>query len=199
MPRISAVVNGVTYVVGGWSSYELSRRKIEHEAATSFGAIGGVEKDSSILSPHRFPTNNEYIGDILYSARKQVMTPLLMALKTMKDNIQSLESTVQGGALESTAMPTFTAEQIADLINFLSTKGWFHNVKHLYKFGKALEDQTGILPDMPIVKVDPMKEKYIDPHNKKTKAAIAKKLVEIEVMLATFAEYIDKVNHCNER
>lgn len=220
MPRISTTVGGVTYVIGGWTSFELSRRQIEKAARDSLpnGVEGGDSEepsnnesdDASAQTPeknskHTYTghaksssghaknpsghavTNNEYLCSVIHSVRKQTVSPLKIALHALREKLRALERGVE----RSTAL-TVTPEQVGDLLEFLEKPTWPLHAKHLVKFKSALES-SGIVPDMPIMRVDPFKERYVDPFNPRTKKDMKRKLEEFEVLLAQMASYVDKV------
>jgi hypothetical protein len=194
MPRISATVAGVTYVIGGWTSFELSRRQIEKSARDSLpkaveaAAVGGSEDAKLSTSGARPVTNNEYLCSVLHSVRKQTQTPLKLALKGLRDRLRGLER----GREIIARTPTVTAEQVDDLLAFLDKPSWPLHAKHLVKFKDALAS-SGVAPDMPILRVEPFKERYVDPFNPRTKKDMRRKLEEFEVLLAQMASYVDKI------
>lgn len=193
MPRISATVAGVTYVIGGWTSFELSRRQIEKAARDSLPSsdktAGGSEDKHVKLSTNgaRPVTNNEYLCSVLHAVRKQTQTPLKIALKDLRDRLRAIEREISG----STAL-SVTPDQVDDLLAFLDKPSWPLHAKHLVKFKDALAS-SGITPDMPIMRVEPFKERYVDPFNPRTKKDMRRKLEEFEVLLAQMASYVDKV------
>jgi hypothetical protein len=228
MPRISTTVGGVTYVIGGWTSFELSRRQIEKAARDSLPneVEGGDSEDppnnesddasvqtSEKNSKHTYigraktssghaknpsghaknpsghaVTNNEYLCSVIHSVRKQTVSPLKIALHALREKLRALERGVE----RSTAL-TVTPEQVGDLLEFLEKPTWPLHAKHLVKFKSALES-SGVVPDMPIMRVDPFKERYVDPFNPRTKKDMKRKLEEFEVLLAQMASYVDKVS-----
>lgn len=218
MPRISATVGGVTYVIGGWTSFELSRRQIEKAARDSLPEgdtsedvsdnlseqnsdntyIGSAERTKGVRghAKHasgpgsvngRAVTNNEYLCSVIHSVRKQTVSPLKIALQSLQERLKALERGVE----RSTAL-TVTPDQVGDLLEFLDKPTWPLHAKHLVKFKNALES-SGIFPDMPIMRVEPFKERYVDPFNPRTKKDMKRKLEEFEVLLAQMASYVDKV------
>lgn len=205
MPRISATVGGVTYVIGGWTSFELSRRQIEKAARDSLPEgdrsedvsdnpseqnsdntyIGSAERTKGVHG--RAVTNNEYLCSVIHSVRKQTVSPLKIALQNLRGRLKALERGVE----HSTAL-TVTPDQVGDLLEFLDKPTWPLHAKHLVKFKNALESSR-IFPDMPIMRVEPFKERYVDPFNPRTKKDMKRKLEEFEVLLAQMASYVDKV------
>ena len=172
MPKISVEVDSVQYVISGWTTFELNRKEIE------FRADGGVP----------MVTNNEYVCDIIYRARKQLLGPLHKALSLLRERLEDIENMRSN---RESFIVGISSGQVLEFDKFMESETWPVHAKHVLKFMNAMASEFGVTPSEPIPRVDPFrKEKVIDPTLPKSRKSLEKKFAEYERLLGLTTQYI---------
>lgn len=175
---LTATVENVQYVVGGWADYELTRRD--------------TIKDY-VYGDRTYITNKEFIEDILNSTKRYTLVPVIKAGRNLSRKLRQLESSKE----VDRKLPNLTSDDVDEFCNFLKEDDWINYMKHIVKFSRNLDsiDDKYIesFPD-----VSKLTVKYFDIKGgniEEIKNATRNNINEFEKVLKFLAEKMDFISN----
>jgi hypothetical protein len=186
---LTATVDNTEYVIGGWSKYETSRRRVLEE---------------NPYAGRTYVTNLEVAEDLLASTKKWTMKPMLLAANSLAAKLEALEQR-QPTDDEALTLPDLTADDVRDFASFLREEDWGHHLEYVNRFAKRLvaigsllgSEAIGGGSDDGMPKVEPLKVKYYPANNSDSQLEEESLgyIAQLEHVLKWLAEKMDSLAH----